>query len=436
MLGQMNARKNMRQQIPNRTLFTGDNLDVMRGINSGSVDLVYLDPPFNSKRTYAAPIGSEAAGAGFKDAWTMEDTKEEWLGMIAEKHGALEQVIQAAGVAGHKTNKAYLVYMAIRLLEIHRIVKSSGAVYFHCDPTMSHSIKLVMDAIFGAKNFCNEIIWCYSTSGRAAAGKRKTWAGKHDVLLSYAKRMDQLKADCTLPCSDEYIKSHYRQTDGQGRKCRIRMDAGKRRVYYPGDGMNGNDWWEIPYVNSRARERTGYPTQKPLELLKRIVGAGGEKNGIVLDPFCGCATTLIAADILERQWWGIDISPRAVDLVNLRLPREAAVATGKQGTLTGRKAITRTDIPRRTDKGAVKPSANIRHMLYGRQQGDCNGCETHFEFRHLTKDHAIPLSRGGTDTDDNLQLLCGHCNSLKGNGTMEELKARLRKLGVLRDSRR
>ena len=152
----------------NQTIWTGDNLYIMRGMNSASVDLIYLDPPFNSKADYAAPIGSVAAGAEFKDTWTLSDLDAEWINLIEDKHPAIYRVLLAAMT---KSDKSYLVYMAARLLETKRILKPSGSIYLHCDPTMSHYLKLLMDAVFGWKNFRNEIIWGYT--GRLMASK---WA--------------------------------------------------------------------------------------------------------------------------------------------------------------------------------------------------------------------------------------------------------------------
>ena len=143
--------------IKTSTIFTGDNLPILRGMDSESVDLIYLDPPFNSNRRYAAPIGSEAAGAVFKDVWTLADTDDAWWGELAEAHPALYKVIDGASAVGGKADKAYCIYMAIRLLEMHRVLKSTGSIYLHCDPTMSHSLKLVMDAVFGQKHYQNEI---------------------------------------------------------------------------------------------------------------------------------------------------------------------------------------------------------------------------------------------------------------------------------------
>jgi len=143
----------------NKTVFTHDNLPIMRGMNSETVDLIYLDPPFNSNTNYAAPIGSAAAGAEFKDTWTLQDIDVAWLDLLEAKHAALYRVIQAAMT---DSDRSYLIYMSMRLLEMRRILKPTGSIYLHCDPTMSHYLKLVMDAIFGHKNFRNEIVWHYT----------------------------------------------------------------------------------------------------------------------------------------------------------------------------------------------------------------------------------------------------------------------------------
>lgn len=160
----------------------------------------------------------------------------------------------------------------------------------------------------------NEIVWCYSTSGRS----KKFFAKKHDIILLYAKSNKARWTDYRIPLTPKYLATHYRHHDAQGRQCRIRTDHGKTRIYYPEDGMICNDWWEIPYVNSQAKERLGYPTQKPLALLERIVKASSNEGDIVLDPFCGCGTTVEAAKNLNRQFVGVDISSFAIDLVRDR----------------------------------------------------------------------------------------------------------------------
>ena len=185
-------------------------------------------------------------------------------------------------------------------------------------------------------------------------------------------------------------------------------------------------------MQGRDNQRTGYPTQKPLALLERIVKASSNEDDIVLDPFCGCATTCVAAEKLGRQWIGIDLSEKAYDLVVQRLAKEVKVGSAERPTLTGWNIVKRTDIPVRTDAAGQRRSKNIRETLYGKQGGYCNGCGVHFPPRNLTLDHVVPRAKGGADADENLQLLCGACNSVKGSTrTQDELKAELRKRGLL-----
>ena len=184
-------------------------------------------------------------------------------------------------------------------------------------------------------------------------------------------------------------------------------------------------WTDISPINSQARERVGYPTQKPLALLERIISASSDPGDVVLDPFAGCATACVAAEQLGRQWVGIDLSPKAAELVNSRLRAE-------MGDLFHWGFVTdRTDVPQRTDIDAPKNYRQNGHVLYGQQEGHCNGCRSHFEYRHLEVDHVVPRSRGGTDHLDNLQLLCGHCNRVKGDREMEYLLATLTNNGHL-----
>ena len=185
--------------INSKTIFTGDNLPIMRGMNSESVDLIYLDPPFNSNANYAAPIGSEAAGAEFKDTWTLNDVDVAWLDLIETKHPALNRVIHAAMT---NSDKSYLIYMAVRLLEMKRILKDTGSIYLHCDPTMSHYLKLVMDSIFGKQNFRNEVIW-KRTSTKSLA---KRYAVNTDRILYYIKSNGATWNQQYAPYDDEYIQ--------------------------------------------------------------------------------------------------------------------------------------------------------------------------------------------------------------------------------------
>ncbi len=385
----------MESNFVNRTIWTGDNLDILRGINSESADLIYLDPPFNSNRNYAAPVGSKAAGAAFKDTWTLSDLDVAWAGYIADEHPAVAYLLSGAGMAHSAGMQSYLTMMAVRLLEMRRILKPAGSIYLHCDPTASHYLKQLMDAVFGREQFRNEVVWCYSSGGAS----KKHFSRKHDVLLLYGRGRE---------CVHNVIRVAYATPGVEGRP-----------GFHP-EGKMLQDWWaDIGIISTTGSERAGYPTQKPLKLLERIITVSSNENDVVLDPFAGCATACVAAEKLNRQWVGIDLSPKAAELVNERLRDE-------MGDLFHHGFVTaRTDIPQRTDIHTPKNYRQNRHVLYGAQEGRCAGCRSHFEFRHLEVDHIVPQSRGGSDHLKNLQLLCGHCNRVKGNRPMEYLLTQL-----------
>ena len=449
----------------NRTIWTGDNLPIMRGMNSASVDLIYLDPPFNSKANYAAPIGSKAAGAEFKDTWTLSDVDAEWINLIEAKHPGLHRVLLAAMT---DSDKSYLAYMAVRLLEMRRILKPTGSIYLHCDPTMSHYLKLMMDAIFGRANFRGEITWKRKGGFSSTVHESRQWGVCTDILLFFAATREtafrpQYNKD--HPDYQRYIEKHFRHVDESGRRyqatsltnpafrpnliyeykgypppkngwmiTREKMEQWDRegRIHFPADqngrlrrksfadelkGMPIQNLWD-DITPASGKERTGYPTQKPLALLDRIIKASSNEGDVVLDPFCGCATTCVAAQANFREWIGIDISPKAAELVDRRIKDELG------GLET---CVRRTDIPKRTDLG--KPprynSEQNRKSLYGEQGGHCAGCATHFEARHLEVDHIIARNKGGTDHLENLQLLCASCNRIKGDRGMEYLRVKL-----------
>ena len=196
----------------------------------------------------------------------------------------------------------------------------------------------------------------------------------------------------------------------------------KRYVQASLGQVPSNNWTDISPVNSQAKERTGYPTQKPLALLERIIKASSNEGDVVLDPFCGCATALIAAEKLERQWVGIDLSPVARTLVQRRM--------GKELGLFSIRTAYRDDVPMRTDLGELPHYRTHKHTLFGKQEGHCAGCRHDFPFRNFTVDHIVSQSKGGTDHIDNLQLLCNACNSMKGTKTQEEFMAALRREGI------
>ena len=473
--------------VENRTIFEGDNLHILRGIDTASVDLIYLDPPFNSNRNYSAPIGSEAAGAAFKDTWTLSDVDNAWHGEIAEREPALYQAIHASELTHSKGMKSYLIMLAVRLLEMRRVLKDTGSIYLHCDPTASHYIKLVMDSVFGKNNFRNDISWKRINVPKSTKNK---FGAVHDCLIFYSKSKKSVFNQIYIEYDPDYVKSRFNRKDKYGYwqespllaagttngdsgeiwknvdptskgkhwavprtlpphislpenwetfKVREKLDYydSVGLIYIPPKhnaiprfkrylsatkGKSISDIQiDIPSIQGDSAEKTGYPTQKPVKLLERIITASSNEGDIVLDPFCGCATTCVAAEKLNRQWIGIDLSTKAVQLVRMRLEKEMGIFYD---------VIHRTDIPKRSEK--IPNYRTHKHTLYGKQEGNCNGCKTQFPFRNMTVDHIIPQSKGGTDHIENLQLLCAACNSTKGKGTQEELIARLKEQGVLR----
>ena len=348
--------------IGNRTIFCDDNIDILPGINSDSVELIYLDPPFNKNKKFTAPIGTSAEGASFKDIFREDDLKDEWLLTIEEDEPDLFHYLNGIKGVGKPYNFAYLAYMAVRLIECRRILKPTGSVYLHCDPTMSHYLKTTMDCIFGEENFRNEVVWCY----REAINSSKRWNRKHDTLLFYSssKKWTFNANEVLQPHSESTIKK-YRHEDDKGKyrlmgrgitgsPIKSKRDIAQEweithpeLVYrqYLRKGTYPVDYWFIDVINQNAKERVGYPTQKPLALLERIILASSNEGDIVLDPFCGCATTCVAAEKLGRTWIGIDISIKAYELVQKRLAKETASIF--EGDVV---VDLKTDPPQRTDR--------------------------------------------------------------------------------------
>ncbi len=300
--------------LKNRSIFCDDNLEVLQGINSNCIGLIYLDPPFNKKKVFTAPISSSAKGASFSDIFREEDIKDEWLQTIKEDQDKVYGFLNGIKIIEGKTtsyNYCYLAYMAIRLIECQRVLKDTGSLYLHCDPTMSHSLKLLLDCIFGEKNFRNEIVWSYKSGGVS-----KKWFGrKHDIILLYSKsknyNFNSLKYNRVVDKSKGYDPRIDYSINEKGESYRINI---MRDV-----------WEDIGIISPNSKiERTTYPTQKPLALLERIIKASSNEGDIVLDPFCGCATTCIASEKLNRGWIGIDVSIKAYELVKERLQKEVA----------------------------------------------------------------------------------------------------------------
>ncbi|MBF2055998.1 MAG: restriction endonuclease [Cyanobacterium sp. T60_A2020_053] len=306
-------------------LFYGDNLDVLRRhIKDETVDLCYIDPPFNSKRNYNQiynNIGKEdrAQAQAFIDTWTWDDLANQGLAEIKENYYGkfTEQVIALIcgleAVLGKGSLFAYLVNMTLRITEIHRVLKPTGSFYLHCDPTASHYLKLVLDAIFCSQggDFQNEIIWSY----QRWTGATKHFQCMHDVILFYTKDKKEFVFNIQYePYS--YKSKHKAKRISKAEKGKVieqqyTDDTSRQKAM--------RDVWEISYLNSQSRERLGYPTQKPEALLERIIKASSNEGDVILDAFCGCGTTIAVAQRLNRQWIGIDITYQSISLILKRL---------------------------------------------------------------------------------------------------------------------
>ena len=303
------------------TLYYGDNLEILREyIKDESIDLIYLDPPFNSNKDYNV-LFSEKNGTqspaqikAFEDTWHWDRKTEETYREIEENlPKKIADLIRALrSFLGENDMMAYLIMMAIRLQELHRVLKPIGSIYLHCDPTASHYLKLTMDAVFEAKNFRNEIVWLYTRPGTK---HQKQFPKVHDIILWYSKSNNWIfKPDSIrIPYSQKTIER------GKYSVATSKVTKGINQRILPKGGKCPEDWWHIPMIQGNAGERLGYPTQKPEILLDRIIKASSKEGDIVLDPFCGCGTTVIVAEKLKRKWIGIDITHLAVTLMKHRL---------------------------------------------------------------------------------------------------------------------
>jgi len=284
-------------------------------MNSESVDLIATDPPFNKNRDFHATPDSLAKGAKFQDRWSWEkDVHEEWVDEIKDDHPRLMEAIESARYAHSDGMGAYMCFMAVRLLAMRRVLKPTGSIYLHCDPTASHYLKAVMDAVFGYRNFVNEIVWHYR---KWAAGKF-TFQRNHDIILFYGKSHKEQRTfnQIYMPRAASTEKRF-----GPGKIVSGYDSRGKRipsTVSGKSEGVRQDDVWGF---NRVAPIKQIYPTQKPLPLYERMIQASTNEGDIVLDPFAGCATTCVAAERLNRQWIGIDIWEKAHEVVLNRLNR-------------------------------------------------------------------------------------------------------------------
>ena len=307
---------------PDNHLFYGDNLVVLRKeIADASVDLVYLDPPFNSNASYnilfksPTGAGADASIEAFADSWHWNDQAEDAFDQVARSGNtkAFDLLNAMRSFLGENDMMAYLAMMAIRLIELHRVLKETGSLYLHCDPTASHYLKLLLDGVFGAENFRNEIVWCY----RKWSVAQGQFVSNHDIILFYSRAAGRQRFNTLfVPPSPGTMKRW------KGQKQRAVFEDGVRKASSDASDAAQSampDWWEVSILNPNSRERLGYPTQKPVALLERIVAASSQPGDMVLDPFCGCGTAVHAAQKLGRHWTGIDVTHLAISLIENRM---------------------------------------------------------------------------------------------------------------------
>ena len=327
------------------TLWYGDCLTVIQGMKAQSVDLIYLDPPFNSNKNYhniykdetGRPLPDQVEA--FCDMWTLDDERERALRhmpVLMREQGIDDDTVEFWRIwmnALRKTNPAllaYLSYMVERIVHLRVLLRQTGSIYLHCDPTASHYIKVMLDGVFGHKNFKNEIAWCYR-KWSVSAGQ---FARNHDVILMYSKTAKSTFNPQYVPVSPGTMK----RWGGQRQKAVFDEHGARHATTTEGDAKTPcPDWWQdISIINPNANERMGYATQKPLALLDRIIKASTNSGDVVLDPFCGCATTLEAAHSLNRNWIGIDIAIHAIKRVaRLRLTDRCGLVEGTDYEIKG-----------------------------------------------------------------------------------------------------
>ena len=427
--------------VRNRTLFHGDNLPFLQGINSGAVHLIATDPPFKKGRDFHATPGSLAGGASFKDRWNWDDdVHDAWVDSIKDDWPAVWGVIESAKLSYGEDMAAFLCWLAVRLMEMRRILREDGSLYLHIDHTAHAYVKCLMDAVFGWKNFRNEIVWFYKTGGLS-----KRWFGrKHDTILFYSK-------------SDNYIYNPQKEKSYLSHKygfSNIKIHEDKQG-YYRMVGMR--DVWDIAALRGNQPEATGFPTQKPLALYERIIKASSNEGDWVLDPFCGCATTPIAAERLKRRWIGMDIWDGALEQVQNRLARDTVLRFDDKHHITLPQVHYETAPPERTDDDEIaapilklkitrpkedwerlshKQIVKVLESVQGNGAGHitCGGCGRVLEREFMELDHILPKADGGRNDIANRILLCRPCNGKKRSDlTLSGLVRANKKSGWMQD---
>lgn len=487
----------MTQNFPDNALYEMDNLEVLRGMNSETVDLIATDPPFNIKRNRSGTAGQYVDNWKWGDTgilpdqWTWNEVHPKWLEEIKDNHTALYHAIDAAKHCQGEDTAAFLCFLSVRLIEMHRILKDTGSIYLHCDPTASHYIKMCMDAIFGRRNFRNEIVWKRTERGfKGSQFGPRSYNSNTDSILFYAKTGKAFfdMTDVLEPYEPEYLEKAFKLSDDKGhyyldvvhnrksasprpnlcyeykgffppypsgwkvglprmeeleKQGELMIEGNKLyRKIRPKQGRIRKNLWD-DISEAKGNERTGSPDQKPITLYERIIKASSNEGDLVLDPFCGCATTIIAADNLKRRWIGIDrrvdaryhIITRMMGINKKERERIEKFATDKDwlDRQTAKYEIHyQTEPPVRTDQDvSIVPElshvyqynleplhshAEMHQILVDQFGLKCWGCNfVPPDKRYLHLDHIVPKSDGGNNDIDNRALLCQPCNSKKSN---------------------
>lgn len=493
--------------VESRTLFIGNNLDVLRGINSDSFDLIYLDPPFTAEQSYEVHFGETVSVWEFDDFWALDQTELNWLDEIEHRVAPVYDIINGARASHSERLAIYLTFMSVRLLELERVLKPGGSIYLHCDPNSSHYLKTVMDAIFGANQFVNEIVW-KRTSSHGGAGK---WGPIHDVILLYSGKEGRKWNRLYQEYPSGYWEKYYRYEDERGRYQLVTLTSASVKSGPAGSewrGINPSDvgrHWAVPLrllqkehpertdlkrlspqeklelldeaelihwpadgnipryklytdavrgipvqdvimdinpIAGRSRERTRWPTQKPVALLERIIGTSSDPGDMVLDPFCGAGTTCVAAEKLGRSWVGIELSPNAANILPARFKRELPEIWEGDDSLSEDWLRVMNDPPIRTDLSVMGSSERDRpdldevvrtkEALFESQNGRCNGCRHQMPLHVLRLDQSARRARSDRNPLGSQQLLCRTCIFIKGGRDMDYLELHLYKRGILR----
>ncbi len=427
----------MELNCKNRTVFIGDNREVMLGLNAEIADAIITDPPFNSgqmrkddtvkidkKKSAGLPYPVDEDGVAaraYKDQWKIGDISRSEMELIKYKDKDLMRFCQIIGNQHSDGMEAYLLMMASRLLLCHELLKETGSIFLHCDHSANGYLRMLMDFIFGKENFRNQIVWYYKNASR---GKRN-WAKSHDTILYYAKNAEHVKfnRDGILVPFESGMTAWRYSKGGQADK---EMPKGKT----PDNVMC------IPSLNTMAKERCkGWDGQKPLKLYTRLVRACTNPGDLVIDPFCGCSTTLIAAENAGCEWIGIDINPERITMLNEQLGKLTTqdLWKGKVHIIKDKRKF-----PKRKDnKPPKKEIEKLKDQLLviqtkSEDRNYCEICKHRFPPEYLELDHKHPKANRGGWEIHNLQLLCSRCNRCKGSTkTNEQVRKELGEKGLL-----